>query len=370
MDEVPAAAAATTTAASRSNHTASAPHAEGHANCPSDHRTSDESSTFQRMVLYCMPPFSDPSTSSWRLPAIAPQELVVQIYMKMTFCTTFQLKYTASTDLSPNGKLPVLEHGENWVGGMMEIIEYLENQGFVLGMGMSKLDHILVQSLTAQTAQAFNAYLEYELWQNPENFFKLTRPAYGNGYRFPLSLILPTTTYLEKRFFQSREYTPTVIEEIKEELLSCLRSLSSILGRKKTFYDVGFTKLDAVVAGYMAFAQYLPLRDPWLRATVVCSHMNLLNVCDSVLEGFLHIHAPALTLRVPELEFVEPGSWEKSKPLIYAAGAVSVGVALHWFMSNRVYANVIQPSVVRALRSLGVSTPPSARSLNIKIEFS
>jgi predicted P-loop ATPase/GTPase len=112
--------------------------------------------------------------------------------------------------------------------------------------------------------------------------------------------------------------------------------------------------LDAVVVAYVAFAQYTPLVDPWLRTMVTESHMNLLNMCDRVLERVLHIRSPGLTLRVNNLQDPVPGSWERSRPFVIAAGAASAAVAMHWFMSNSVYVNLVQPNVSRALQSLGI----------------
>jgi hypothetical protein len=63
-----------------------------------------QTNTFRAMILHCLPPFKDATATEWRLPAITPQALAVQIYMHLANCPRFTVQHTSSADLSPNGK--------------------------------------------------------------------------------------------------------------------------------------------------------------------------------------------------------------------------------------------------------------------------
>lgn len=125
---------------------------------------------------------------------LSPQSIAIYWYMSLCVPSElYEVVTSCNTDLSLSGQLPTLIcHGEGTqYDGLMDILRYLDQQGFSLDTGLLREQRAINEGLVLYVEDKFQLITDYCLFLNKSNYEQYTRSLYSKYLPFPMQYNAP-----------------------------------------------------------------------------------------------------------------------------------------------------------------------------------
>ncbi|EPS43859.1 hypothetical protein H072_2183 [Dactylellina haptotyla CBS 200.50] len=236
-----------------------------------------------------------------------------------------------NVSISPNGALPALKDGSQYIGGFDSIVSYLSSRS----SGRSDIDRNLSEIQKAQ-ATAYRSFIRktclpitsLSLYVTSKNWVRITRPLYSTFLRFPLQYEIPHSHHA--RAIAATSHLSSLIRDIAAEdsnaisqpfstafagltasktdeqkdaekgekittrvklrnfLADFLDPIREKLNREKYFFGGSSpTSVDCLLLGYMSLLVYPDLPSPWAKEIIHQEFADLVRYVDALKKALL-----------------------------------------------------------------------------------
>jgi sorting and assembly machinery component 37 len=141
----------------------------------------------------------------------------------------FEVVTSNNTDLSPSGSLPTLKHQEGQVDGYLDIIRYLNAQGYSLENRLNKEHSAINEGLILYVQDRFQLITDYTLFLNKDNYEKYTRGLYSRYLPFPMQYNTAIASRSKAKLSCGRAGLKVEDKtEVEEEMMKNVPSVSKV----------------------------------------------------------------------------------------------------------------------------------------------
>lgn len=200
---------------------------------------------------------------AWGLPSIEPSCLATIAYAQLSKAPIVLHEDTTANTVT--GYLPELELDTLIYSDFFAIVGIFRREGY-------NADYGLCAEQQADTL-AFLAYIErkikpavlYALWMDPNNYNRVTRPAYGKLFGFPRNLWAPgqMQQQVEEFIWHCGSFEGKTVLDIERflyrEARECFEVIEKMLANSTFFFGDRPTQIDAAIYGYLAILLKAPL---------------------------------------------------------------------------------------------------------------
>lgn len=188
--------------------------------------------------------------------------------------------------MSPSGKVPFIQIGPFIVSELDPILAVACAKGHSLSQYLSSEQKAEMKAYISLVQNVMVMSLHYLLWCDKETLEMVTKPRYGNPYKWPLNKFIPLKKQWEVTgLLSSLGWTKKTLDEVYDEVETCCQALSDRLGEQRFFFGTQPTELDAVVFGHLFTILTTTLPSPRL-AEIVQKYGNLSELCRHIHEEY------------------------------------------------------------------------------------
>ncbi|KAK6361764.1 hypothetical protein TWF730_005479 [Orbilia blumenaviensis] len=255
-----------------------------------------------------------------------------------------------NSSVSPNGSLPALKNGSQWVGGFDAIVLYITSQGsedYDIDGNLSQSQRAQAVAYRSFIRKTFLPIVSLSLYVTSKNWVNVTRPLYSTFLKFPIQYEIPhthharataltahltslirdiaaeesrplqpvstafasITTTADKSKSQEKETIATRVR-LRNLLADSLDPIQEKLARQNYFFGgTSPTTIDCLLVGYLSLLLYPDLSSPWAKEILQQEFSSIVSYIDRLRHAYLPSNLP---YKAPdandELTF---GSWAK-----------------------------------------------------------
>ncbi|KAF9167641.1 Metaxin-3 [Actinomortierella ambigua] len=190
--------------------------------------------------------------------------------------------------LSPNGELPMLHDGKNWISGTSRIISYMKKIGYDADEHLTPEQKAKVTAYTALIEDKLNDSILFSWFADSENFLGWTRPTFARLLSFPARYMLPLQ--LRKNAIRRVEKYGGAIHghelidnektAIYDNARDCYRALERMLKTQDFFLGDRPCTLDAMAFGYMSLQLFPEIPNPRFAMIITTQYPRLAEFCE------------------------------------------------------------------------------------------
>ncbi|KAG0269496.1 Metaxin-3 [Actinomortierella ambigua] len=221
------------------------------------------------------------------LPTTDPQCMVILSYLSIV-SDEYKIIECNDPQLSPNGELPMLHDGKNWISGTSRIISYMKKIGYDADEHLTPEQKAKVTAYTALIEDKLNDSILFSWFADSENFLGWTRPTFARLLSFPARYMLPLQ--LRKNAIRRVEKYGGAIHghelidnektAIYDNARDCYRALERMLKTQDFFFGDRPCTLDAMAFGYMSLQLFPEIPNPRFAMIITTQYPRLAEFCE------------------------------------------------------------------------------------------
>lgn len=165
-----------------------------------------------------------------KLSLLSPSCIAVCWYMALCVpAHEFEVVTSSNTDVSHSGELPTLLHKDGQAEGFLDIIRFLNGQGYSLETGLAKEQQAINEGLILYVQDKFQIITDYCLFLNKTNYEQCTRSLYSQYLPFPVQYNAPIVARSKAKTNCARVGLNVEDKtEVEEEMVKSVPTVSKI----------------------------------------------------------------------------------------------------------------------------------------------